>query len=144
MPFKLKKNISEHFWRIFQILICDLVWVVNVVNIQKNVIWAQRLFFSNFLFRFGFLLSFYPIPELDLWKYIQKQKNFNLYPEFQNPDHCASDALCIPKEWSRKMTLIYFFVCLIKIYKMSYRNLMFLVILNWTFFRPFLTLGCPL
>jgi hypothetical protein len=29
-------------------------------------------------------------------------------------------ALCSPKEWSRKMTLIYFFVSLIKIYKMSY------------------------
>ena len=46
--FKLKKNISEHFWRIFQIAICDLVWVVNVVNKQKCDLSPKDFFFQIF------------------------------------------------------------------------------------------------
>ena len=47
--FKLKKNILENFWRIFQGLICDLVRGVKVVNFHKRPIWAQRpIFFQIF------------------------------------------------------------------------------------------------
>ena len=37
---KLKKNILEHFWRIFQVLIYIWVWVYEVFNIHKMPIWA--------------------------------------------------------------------------------------------------------
>ena len=40
----------KHFWRIFQVIICDLECVVKVVNFHKKTIWAQRpKFFQIFL-----------------------------------------------------------------------------------------------
>jgi hypothetical protein len=37
----------------------------------------KTYFFPNFLFRFGFFVSFYLIPELDLEKYALEQKILN-------------------------------------------------------------------
>ena len=40
--FKLKKTFLENFWRIFQVLIFDLVRRIKVVNFHKKPIWALR------------------------------------------------------------------------------------------------------
>jgi hypothetical protein len=55
----------------------------------KTAYLGRHIFiFSNFLFRFGFLVSFYPSPELDLLKYAQNQKIWGKFKTFVNPDQC--------------------------------------------------------
>ena len=49
----------------------------------------EILSFFNFFFRNGFLVQFYPIPELDTYKYEPDQKNLNLYLNFLNLPHCG-------------------------------------------------------
>ncbi len=44
--------------------------------------------FSNFLFRFGFLVSFYLSPDLDLLICAQNQKIWGKFKTFVNPDQC--------------------------------------------------------
>jgi hypothetical protein len=44
----------------------------------------------NFESRFGFLVKFYPIPELGFKICGLEPKNMNLYPFFSFLDHCAT------------------------------------------------------
>ena len=88
--FKLKKNISEHFWKIFQILIWDLVWVVNVVNIQKNAIWAQILFFFKFSLKIRISRVILPYPWIGFVKIYPESKNLEFIPRISK-----SRSLCL-------------------------------------------------
>ena len=81
--FKLKKNISEHFWRIFQILICDLVWVVNVVNIQKMRFEPKYLFFQIFS-QDSYISCHFTLSQNWICKNISRIKKFWIYtPNFK-------------------------------------------------------------
>ena len=48
----------------------------------------KTFIFSNYHFRFGFLVLFYHYLELNLLKYAQDQKIWSKYQIFANPDQC--------------------------------------------------------
>ena len=55
----------------------------------KTAYLGRKLFiFSNFLFRIGFLVSFYLWPELDLLKCAQCKKIWGKFKTLLNPDQC--------------------------------------------------------
>ena len=55
----------------------------------KTAYLGRKIFiFSNFLFRIGFLVSFYLSPELDLLKCAQNLKIWGKFKTFVNPDQC--------------------------------------------------------
>jgi hypothetical protein len=57
---------------------------------KKTTYLGRKVFiFSNYSFRFGFRVSFYLSPELDLLKYAQDQKIWSQFQTFVNPDQCA-------------------------------------------------------
>ena len=84
--FKLKKNILEPFWRIFQVLIGISVWVVKVVNIHKRPIWAQRPTFFQFFSSDSDSSSHFTLSMNWIWKNMPRNKKFWINrPNFEIP-----------------------------------------------------------
>jgi hypothetical protein len=77
----MKINHCGLFWSIFQVPIWVLVWLVIVVKTTKRPeshenhdLSLKVNFFQIFRSRFGFLVQFYPYPELEVKKYAQGQE----------------------------------------------------------------------
>jgi hypothetical protein len=63
-----------------------------ITQIDSNNSQPKLLFYSsypNFESKFGFLVKFYPFPELGLKKSAYELKKKNLYTFFSFLDHCA-------------------------------------------------------
>ncbi len=55
----------------------------------KTTYLGRKIFiFPKYLFRFGFLILFSHLPELDLLKYAQGRKIWSKFQTFVNPDQC--------------------------------------------------------
>jgi hypothetical protein len=96
----MKINHFGLYWRVFQVPIWVLVWLYIGQNRKKADLSLKISFFQFFRSRFGFLVQFYPYPELEIKKYAHGQELLIFGVFLRNWPTVDSLGLNLAKKWN--------------------------------------------